>query len=281
MHPFFAYSENLKYLFDRQNGLVLLDNAALEITPLRETKFPDFLDRPPVDGQTWRFRRSPHVVKRSYLSSIASNVSAPHDLPNAYAKIAKKLGIIGDRSFAGTERARDPNDLTIELAVFFDEAAYNIFSPFLDRDEEKIRDMLLAYVNGVQALYYHPSLGVKIDIALVRLDIMQRQPVDLRVHNGERARLLDSFCAYAQDHNPPGDDDPHHWDMGLYVSGLDFWAVEDGSRVTMGLAPVNGSCYAPWSCVIAELGVTNRFGKPYPSAGFTSVYIAAHEIGHK
>lgn len=32
--------------------------------------------------------------------------------------------------------------------------------------------------------------------------------------------------------------------------------------------------------MIAELGTTNVFGKPYPSAGFTSVYILAHEIGH-
>ena len=27
-----------------------------------------------------------------------------------------------------------------------------------------------------------------------------------------------------------------------------------------------------------ELGVTNRQGKPYPSAGFTAVYVMAHEV---
>lgn len=49
----------------------------------------------------------------------------------------------------------------------------------------------------------------------------------------------------------------------------------------MGLATVGGVCIDQYACIIAELGTTNVFGKPYPSAGFTSVYILAHEIGHK
>lgn len=49
----------------------------------------------------------------------------------------------------------------------------------------------------------------------------------------------------------------------------------------MGLATVGGVCLENYNCLIAELGTTNVFGKPYPSAGFTSVYILAHEIGHK
>jgi hypothetical protein len=48
-----------------------------------------------------------------------------------------------------------------------------------------------------------------------------------------------------------------------------------------GLATVGGVCTPQYSCVIAELGTVNSFGKPYPSAGFTSVFVSAHEIGHK
>lgn len=48
-----------------------------------------------------------------------------------------------------------------------------------------------------------------------------------------------------------------------------------------GLATVGGVCQAKYACVIAEFGVTNILGKPYPSAGFTSVYVLAHEMGHK
>ena len=43
---------------------------------------------------------------------------------------------------------------------------------------------------------------------------------------------------------------------------------------------VGGMCHKEHACVVGELGVTTSTGKPYPSAGFTSVYVMAHEIGH-
>lgn len=129
-----------------------------------------------------------------------------------------------------------------------------MFSPFLDGNDEKIRNML-AYVNGIQALYHHPSLGVPIDISLIRLDVMGRQPLDLPHFGG----LLDSFCHYANVRNSAEDTHPRHWDMGLYVTGLDLYAMENGRRnnATMGLATVGGLCIPLYSCVIAELGVTD------------------------
>ena len=48
----------------------------------------------------------------------------------------------------------------------------------------------------------------------------------------------------------------------------------------MGLARVGGMCTNAHNCVIGELGVTNSMGKPYPSAGFTAVFVMAREIGH-
>ena len=55
-------------------------------------------------------------------------------------------------------------------------------------------------------------------------------------------------------------------------------AVQNG--VTMGLARVGGMCSNQHNCVIGELGVTNTRGKPYPSAGFTAIFVMAHEVGH-
>ncbi|XP_029161135.1 A disintegrin and metalloproteinase with thrombospondin motifs adt-2-like [Nylanderia fulva] len=244
------------------HGLIFLENVTLEITPLRNglKSSPLLVDDRYINKKEAASIGEPHVVKRSLSLRVPS-------LQETHSKRAR---------LAKDER------LTLELAVFFDEAAYRLFSPFLDEDDEKIRDMLLAYVNGVQALYRHPSLGVPIDISLIRLDVIQRQPFDLPHFGGERGGLLDSFCHYASARNPAEDDDPRHWDMALYVTGLDLYALEDGkrNRATMGLATVGGLCIPLYSCVIAELGVTDQLGKPYPSAGFTSVFIAAHEIGH-
>jgi hypothetical protein len=71
--------------------------------------------------------------------------------------------------------------------------------------------------------------------------------------------------------------------QAVYVSALDFFAWDaNGNKNggTMGLATVGGVCNDDYNCVIAEFGSINQFGKPYPSTGFVSVYILAHEIGH-
>lgn len=51
----------------------------------------------------------------------------------------------GHKSRRGTKERKT----TVEIAVFFDAAAYRIFAPYFDYDNNKIRNMLLAYINGV------------------------------------------------------------------------------------------------------------------------------------
>lgn len=88
----------------------------------------------------------------------------------------------------------------------------------------------------MQALYHLPSLGQPIDLAIVYMEMHAKNPAGMPTHNGERGKLLDSFCAYQKGINKPSDSDPEHWDMGLLLSGLDFYAVENGKNnyVTMG-----------------------------------------------
>ncbi|CAB3240453.1 unnamed protein product [Arctia plantaginis] len=156
-----------------------------------------------------------------------------------------------------------PASYTIEIALFLDEAAYKIFYPFLNYSEADLRDMLLAYINGVQALYQHSSLGTHIQLSLVRLTLLRAQPATLSAH-AERGRLLDSFCAYQRSLNVEDDDDPQHWDMALLLSGLDFYSEEGGHRngVTMGLAPVGGVCLPAHACVVSEFGTSDLLGRP-------------------
>ncbi|XP_076637483.1 ADAMTS metallopeptidase stall [Colletes latitarsis] len=255
-------------------GLVFLDNVTLEIMPLQNQEISFFNDH--RVRQRSESLGEPHIVKRAHAPSISWG-----NEPSWYKHNEINTDLNGEL-FKEPRPKKSSDTLTLELAVFFDEPGYNLFSPFFDRNDEQIRDMLLAYINGVQAIYHHPTLGVIIDISLVRLEIMVKQPRDLPHFDGDRSNLLNSFCNYAKKRNPPNEYYPNHWDMGLYISGLDFYVMEAGRKnnATMGLATVGGICIDQYSCVIAELGVTNQFKKPYPSAGFTSVYIAAHEIGH-
>ncbi|XP_050295786.1 A disintegrin and metalloproteinase with thrombospondin motifs adt-2-like isoform X1 [Anthonomus grandis grandis] len=265
------------------HGLIFTDNATLEIQPLTP-KLRRISKRSASKKDV-----VPHIVKRAKFTSdflvddlfpIAGSIWSQKE-----ATLASSIEDVLDKEIfeenSGNFQAR-AQTLTVELALFFDEAAYKIFAPYFGYDEKKLQNMLLAYVNGVQALYHHPSLGKSLELVLVRLDIMKRQPREMPHYSGERSQLLDSFCEYQASINPKSDSDPEHWDMGLYISGLDFFAYENGrkSGVTMGLATVGGVCLEKYACIIAEFGTTNVFGKPYPSAGFTSVYILAHEIGH-
>ena len=120
--------------------------------------------------------------------------------------------------------------------VFVDEAAYKSLYPFLGNDDQKVRDLILGYVNAVQSLYSLDSLGTQLDFAVVYMELQSTQPVDLPTNQGERSSLLNSFCAYQRRLNPVSDSNPNHWDIALYVSGLDFFSVENGMRnyITMG-----------------------------------------------
>lgn len=256
-----------------------MDNSTFELYPLPQRLHSMLKQQEPLLDALSEDVKVPHIIKRASFTSTA-------DFNDIFPVNLRSFNVESNyEALVETENAapRKAGAKTLELAMFFDEAAYRIFAPYMGDSAKKVQDMLLAYLNGVQALYHHPSLGTSLELVLVRLDIMQSQPYAMPHYEGERSKLLDSFCAYQERLNPIDDANPDHWDMALYVSGLDFFAYENGrkSGVTMGLATVGGVCLNKYACVIAELGTTNVFGKPYPSAGFTSVYILAHEIGHK
>ena len=98
-----------------------------------------------------------------------------------------------------------------------------------------------------------------------------------------REPLLTSFCKYQSSLNPLHDGDLGHWDTALLVTGLDMHIKgtdKDGKGATLGLAPVGGVCLHQHNCVVGELGVHGKRGQPHPSAGFSAVYVMAHELGH-
>ncbi|XP_037772688.1 uncharacterized protein LOC119568305 [Penaeus monodon] len=174
---------------------------------------------------------------------------------------------------------------TVELGVFVDQAAHDLFLPYLG-SQAALTDVVLGYVNGIQALFHHPSLGQKIHLAINHIEIMAAQPSALPHYGGHREQLYDAFRLYNEERKEQAANlvDGRPWDMGILISGLNFYSVhkKDGrtSYSTMGLAAVRGVCHPGYSAVIVELGATDTWGKPYPSAGFASVYVMAHEMGH-
>ena len=112
----------------------MLEDSTLEIHPLNERL--QALVREPLlenslDGST------PHIIKRANMISHNDDVY-PFPIAGEIMPYIREAA-----------SHRPASALTVEVAMFFDEAAYKIFSPFLGNDDRKLQDMLLAYMTGV------------------------------------------------------------------------------------------------------------------------------------
>lgn len=144
-----------------------MDNATLEVHPLNDRlhsvlRFNQPIVESLIDGEV----RVPHIIKRANFKQFPRPNDAfpirgsvwdeneflqPTHYPNFYDRLWFGL--------AHPEAASIPSGgLTLELAVFFDEAAYKIFSRHFNGDDRKLHDMLLAYMNGVINFCYSHSL---------------------------------------------------------------------------------------------------------------------------
>nr|XP_012214457.1 PREDICTED: A disintegrin and metalloproteinase with thrombospondin motifs 19-like isoform X2 [Linepithema humile] len=242
-------------------GLVILQNARLEIMPLQDNLASSLMGHPYVKKEANVSFGIPHVITRTLLKHPADSDFF------CMSNLKRKR-----RHVENTEK-----NLTIELAVFVDKTARELLFPFLDKDDEKVRNLILAYINGIQAVFHHPSFGVPIDISLIYLEIMETQPSDLP-NGGDAYMLLITFCKYMIIRNL-SDDNPRHWDIGLYVTGIDLYRDVGDQRTYefTGLAYRGGVCNN-WSCAMVEFGV--KSDHLLTTAGFHSIYAAAHEIGH-
>ena len=108
---------------------------------------------------------------------------------------------------------------------------------------------------------------------------------------------MESFCRYQEALNDPDENSAGHWDLAIYMTGLDLWSKK-GAFNTLGLAHTGGMCKPAYSCLVTEFGTrknrqinggggdekpeqnTEQSYGQYPSAGFGTSFILAHEIGH-
>ncbi len=198
-------------------------------------------------------------------------------LQNAIPHLQKR----GGGGYGGEDAKK--RDLIVETFIVVDPEAFDKYMDFYDHDEQRVLELVLVVVNGNQSLYHYPSLGRIVDFSIVRLELQQREQFDEK--EGERGGLLTSFCDYQGKDGVyvEEDADEDHFDLAVLLSGLDFWAYESPSsgqksHTTMGLSTVTGVCDRKHDCVIGEIGVENENGNPYPSCGFTVVYVLAHEV---
>lgn len=164
------------------------------------------------------------------------------------------------------------NNPTIEIGLFLDAPAYNSFSILFDNDINKIQEMLMTYMNGVQSLFHRPSLQYKIDLRIVHSEIFYEQPKIIQNHNNYSIDLLRQFCDYQESINPLNDSDSGHWDLAILLTGYNFYTLRGDA-----IKDISGLSYGPSMCTRRACAMT-EFG--ILSMGFNYVSMMAHEIGH-
>ncbi|XP_037660612.1 A disintegrin and metalloproteinase with thrombospondin motifs 14 [Choloepus didactylus] len=171
------------------------------------------------------------------------------DLPNL-------LGLVEDR-LGDAERKRrhaKPGSYSIEVLLAVDDSVVRFHG------KRHVQSYVLTLMNIVDEIYHDKSLGVHINIALVRLIMVgYRQSLSLIKH-GKPARSLELVCrwAYSQRHQDPGH--AEHHDHVIFLTRQDFGPS--------GYAPVTGMCHPLRSCALNH------------EDGFSSAFVVAHETGH-
>lgn len=105
----------------------MTENSTYEVRPLTS--------RVGRAKSTGRQERTPHVIRR------APPPPSPMDDDRPLRHTARRPRILPKKP--------SPSSYTIEIALFLDQAAYKLFYPHLNYNEADLRDMLLAYINGV------------------------------------------------------------------------------------------------------------------------------------
>ena len=95
-----------------------------------------------------------------------------------------------------------PDVLYIETAIFVDIDLYkHMAKNFPKNTSSHLIRFVLAMINGVQLLYHHPSLGKRVNFVLKRLEILEKDPPELR-RSSDIDIYLSNFCKWQNDLNP-------------------------------------------------------------------------------
>ncbi|RVE53006.1 hypothetical protein evm_002304 [Chilo suppressalis] len=223
----------------------------------------------PLNIKTW----SKHRRKREISVDEKQNHNSLKDFKLSLEHRNKTIGAFLQKLVTDPKRQKRAilPAIFVETAVFVDRDLYKHMTVNFPKDTEReLVRFVLAMINAVQLIYHDPSLGRPVNFILKRLEILHEDPVNLkRPHDIDR--FLSNFCTWQRLENPPGDNDPLHWDHALILTGLDLYVVNKNGKVSsqvVGLAPVAGMCTVTSSCTVNE------------GRHFESVYVVAHEIGH-
>ncbi|KAM8924150.1 A disintegrin and metalloproteinase with thrombospondin motifs 14 [Pelodytes ibericus] len=174
------------------------------------------------------------------------------DLPYSLDGIQEKL-----RENERRKRHAKKDDYNIEVLLAVDDSVVRFHG------KEHVQNYVLTLMNIVDEIYHDESLGVHINIVLVRMIMVgYRQSISL-IERGNPSRSLEQVCRWAHSQQRSDPDHAEYHDHAVFLTRQDF-----GPAGMQGYAPVTGMCHPLRSCTLNH------------EDGFSSAFVVAHETGH-
>lgn len=201
-----------------------------------------------------------HVVyRRSAL------LQGPPDAPADYQRPEPDLGVPGAldsviRRVNDTVRHRrdaGENDYNIEVLLGVDDSVVRFHG------KEHVQNYLLTLMNIVNEIYHDESLGVHINVVLVRMIMLGYAKSISLIERGNPSRSLENVCRWAFVQQKGDPEHAEHHDHAIFLTRQGF-----GPTGMQGYAPVTGMCHPVRSCTLNH------------EDGFSSAFVVAHETGH-
>ncbi|XP_053559303.1 A disintegrin and metalloproteinase with thrombospondin motifs 3 [Bombina bombina] len=201
-----------------------------------------------------------HVIyKRSTAKQVSldepqttpeADFSSLDDLDHIYSNVEEQ---INERR----RRHTTENDYNIEILLGVDDSVVRFHG------KEHVQNYLLTLMNIVNEIYHDDSIGVHINVVLVRMIMLGYAKSISLIERGNPSRSLDNVCRWAYQQQRSDPNHSEHHDHAIFLTRQDF-----GPAGMQGYAPVTGMCHPFRSCTLNH------------EDGFSSAFVVAHETGH-
>ncbi|XP_075606959.1 A disintegrin and metalloproteinase with thrombospondin motifs 3 isoform X3 [Balearica regulorum gibbericeps] len=174
------------------------------------------------------------------------------DLGSLFGRVEQQLNeTLRRRRHAGDD------DYNIEVLLGVDDSVVRFHG------KEHVQNYLLTLMNIVNEIYHDESLGVHINVVLVRMIMLGYAKSISLIERGNPSRSLENVCRWAYQQQKSDPNHSEHHDHAIFLTRQDF-----GPAGMQGYAPVTGMCHPVRSCTLNH------------EDGFSSAFVVAHETGH-
>ncbi|XP_068461252.1 A disintegrin and metalloproteinase with thrombospondin motifs 3 isoform X2 [Clinocottus analis] len=203
-----------------------------------------------------------HVVyRRSALLQAPSDTPSDHQLRDAEMDVLQSLDSVARKVNESISRRRrrdaGEDDYNIEILLGVDDSVVRFHG------KEHVQNYLLTLMNIVNEIYHDESLGVHINVVLVRMIMLGYAKSISLIERGNPSRSLENVCRWAFVQQKGDTEHAEHHDHAIFLTRQGF-----GPTGMQGYAPVTGMCHPVRSCTLNH------------EDGFSSAFVVAHETGH-